>query len=87
MNGAGIANAIGGVSLMSVVGLAVLAGEYKGDVDLLMEERADREQIMLEQRDLQNEQKALKEDVHGLVQRMDAILLEIQRSNGGGTNE
>ena len=37
MNGAGIANAIGGVSLMSVVGLAVLAGEYKGDVDLLME--------------------------------------------------
>ena len=83
MNGTGIANALGGVSLMSVVGLGVVAGTYKGDVDLLMEERADRQHIMLEQRTIQVEQKALKEDVHGLVNRMDAILLEIQRSNRG----
>ena len=79
MNGAGIANALGGVSLMSVVGLAVLAGEYKGDVDLLMEERSDREQIMLEQRDLQNEQRQLKEEVGGLVERLDAILLKLNQ--------
>lgn len=76
-NGVTIANALGGISLASVIGLAVAAGQYKERVDQLVEERAEQKEILLEQRTLQIEQRQLNEDIEELTRKLD-LLIQLQ---------
>ena len=81
MNGkaVGIANILGGVSLVSVIGLAVAAGQYKERVDVLVINQAQQEKILVEQRVIANEQKHLVEDLGELKEALKLIVIKLER--------
>jgi len=80
MNGTNLATALSGVSLISVIGLAVAAGQYKERVDVLVINQAQQQEILLEQREIGTRQKHLVEDLDEVRETLKLILIEMRHA-------
>lgn len=79
MNGTTIANTLGGISLISVIGLAIAAGQYKERVDVLVTNQTQQQAILLEQHTLANEQKHIVKDLDNVQEQLKMLILELKK--------